>query len=96
MSNLLARYRWHRANPFGAHEVGKAAVIALRLAKAELWANEHEVVVEWVMGNERGEYDAIAYNAERRVVASVGGYAWEDVGLRQAEAGVLAEAMAEW
>lgn len=93
-AELRARYAWHRANPSRACEVGFAAKIAYDRAKAELWANAHEVVVNWVMGDERGEYSAIAYAATGRVLAAIGGYEWADVDNRASEAQVLVEAKA--
>ena len=88
--DLAARYRWHRANPSGACEVGRAAQIALLRAKAEIWANDNEITVSWLV--EDGEWCAVAYRGTR-VVAAIGGY--EDEGGRAEEAAVLADAK-EW
>ena len=87
--DLQERFRWHLRNPSGACEVGKAAVIALARAKAEIWANEREIVVNWVQDDDG--WCAVAYDQQVQVCAAIGGFDTE--GGRAEEAQVLVEAM---
>jgi len=77
-SPLARAYRWHRANPVGAHEVGKEATIAFAAAKAELAAAERGWIFNWINDGDEEGWTCVCYDAAGGVLAALGGIDDED------------------
>ena len=73
---LVDAYKWHRAHPVGAQEVGKAAVIALMAARAEAVARKRGWRFEWVYDWDEKEWSVLCFDECDHVIGAIGG--WDD------------------